>query len=269
MITRKYTHKDEIIFFDEEISIDHQDYNPDWLDNLYKLEEKHFWFIARKEFLLGRFQKYIDRQCKIIEIGAGTGNVTRYLMSNGYTDICVGEMQKNGLEYARSYGIKGLYQFDLLNAPFKNEFEVVGMFDVLEHIENDDLALQNVHNMLQKDGKIILTVPAHQWLWNRDDITHKRRYVKKDLKEKLARNGFKILETKYYFITIMPLLLLRRLLNPDRGDEQTNSGYISMTIYPVVNNILRWVCRWENCMFDFIPNLYGGSLYAIAEKTEL
>jgi nucleoside-diphosphate-sugar epimerase len=115
-------------------------------------EEKHFWFLARKEFILQNAINHIQPNDKIIEIGAGTGNVARYLQKNGYENISVGEMHLNGLKYAQSYGMKECYQFDLLDTPFENEFDTVCMFDVLEHIPDDKLALENVNKMLNGGG---------------------------------------------------------------------------------------------------------------------
>ena len=138
---------DGIKIFDE-ANENHSDYNAKGLDNLYAQEEKHFWFIARKEFILQNFKRYINKNEKIIEIGAGTGNISRFLKQNGYDNISVGEMHINGLKYAKSYSIKKCYQFDLLNTPFKNEFDTVCMFDVLEHIEDDNQALQNIYKSL-------------------------------------------------------------------------------------------------------------------------
>jgi len=153
VITKEYKEVDGIKIFHKNIDDDHKDYNSKGLDKLYGQEEKHFWFIARKEFILKNFQKYINKNSKIIEIGAGTGNVSRYLQKNGYENISVGEMHLNGLKYAQSYGLKELYQFDLLDTPFENEFDVVCMFDVLEHIENDKKALDNVFKMLMGGGR--------------------------------------------------------------------------------------------------------------------
>ena len=183
MIIKDYKEIDGIKIFHENVSENHNDYNSRGLDNLYTQEEKHFWFLARKNFILQNFKKYIHINSRIIEIGAGTGNVSRYLHNNGYKNISVGEMHLNGLKYAKSYGIKDCYKFDLLDTPFENEFDTVCMFDVLEHISNDNQALQNVNKMLKKEGEIVLTIPSHMWLWNRDDAIagHKIRYTKKIL----------------------------------------------------------------------------------------
>ena len=141
MIIRDFSEQDNIKIFDRDIGENHADYNAQGLDNLYAQEEKHFWFIARKEYIFQTIKQFISMNEKIIEIGAGTGNVSRYFQNNGYKNISVGEMHLNGLKYAKDYGVKECYQFNLLNTPFEDEFNAVFMFDVLEHIEEDDFAL--------------------------------------------------------------------------------------------------------------------------------
>ena len=271
MINSEFKEENGIKIFLENVKPDHQDYNAKGLDTLYANEEKHFWFIARKELIFKYINKYINKQDKIIEIGAGTGNVSRYLLKNGYNNISVGEMHLNGLKYAKSYGINNCYQFDILEMPFEKEFDCVCMFDVLEHIEDDNLALKNVNNSLNKNGKIILTVPAHMWLWNRDDTIagHKIRYNKKTLLNKIESNGFKIIKAKYFFISIVPLLLLRTFVKHDnksiiKYDEFNND--ISMN--KIINKILLLISRLENIIIDFLPNYFGGSLLVIAEKNK-
>lgn len=269
MITQEYKELDGIKVFHANQDESHMDYNAKGLDCLYMQEEKHFWFMARKEFILQNIQKHFDTDEKIIEIGAGTGNVSRYLKQNGYENISVGEMHLNGLKYAQSYGIEECYQFDLLDTPFEDEFDCVCMFDVLEHIENDNLALKNVYKMLVNGGKIALTVPSHMWLWNRDDAVanHKIRYTKQQLSERLEKNGFEVLNAKYFFISITPLLYLRRILNKDDGSRTKEEEYNNdISIGSLINNILLFISRAENKLNKFLPNCFGGSLFMIARK---
>lgn len=269
MITKNYTTQDGIKIFNPDICDNHADYNSKGLDNLFSQEEKHFWFIARKEFIYQNLKKKLDKNSNIIEIGAGTGNVSRYLKNKGYENISVGEMHLNGLRYAKEYGIKNCYQFDLLETPFENEFDAVCMFDVLEHIADDTKALCNVHKMLNKNGNIILTVPSHMWLWNRDDSIagHKIRYTKKQLTTILSQNGFEIIKAKYFFMGIIPLLWLRTILNNDDGsivkDDEHN---VDISINPILNKLLLFISRIENKLNSFLPNIFGGSLFIIARK---
>ncbi|PLY04812.1 MAG: methyltransferase type 12 [Arcobacter sp.] len=271
MIIRNYDEIDDIMIFDKEVLSKHSDYNSLGLDNLYMQEEKHFWFIARKEFILQNLKEYINDSEKIIEIGAGTGNVSRYLEKNGYSDISVGEMHLNGLKYAKSYGLKKCYQFDLLNTPFENEFDVVCLFDVLEHISEDKKVLSNVSKMLNSTGKIVITVPSHMWLWNRDDVIsgHKIRYTKKQLIRKLKNSGFEILDARYFFISILPLLFLRKLLNRDSGKVINNEeSNINLSINNLLSNVFLFISRIENKINKFLPNIFGGSLFVIARKND-
>lgn len=269
MITQKYKNENNIKIFHPNIEECHDDYNAQSLNNLYISENKHFWFIARKEFILKQMKKVIDSSSKILEIGAGTGNVARYLMQHGYNNIAVGEMHFNGLKYAKEYGIKECYQFNLLDTPFENEFNTICMFDVLEHIEDDDLALQNVYKSLTNNGNIILTVPSHMWLWNRDDAIagHKRRYTKKVLIDKLHNNGFEILDASYFFMAIIPLLYLRTILNRDDKSKIKNEEFHNdISMNPLLSNILLFISRLENKINNFLPNFFGGSLFIIARK---
>ena len=269
MVTQQYNVVDGIKVFHNNVEEEHKDYNAKGLDSLYQVEEKHFWFIARKEFIYEQIKNIIAKTSNIIEIGAGTGNVSRFLKYKGYKNISVGEMHLNGLKYAKSYNIEECYQFNLLNTPFEEEFDSVCMFDVLEHIKDDDLALQNVYKSLTTNGYIILTVPAHMWLWNRDDAIagHKRRYTKKELVTKLENNNFKVLTAKYFFMFIIPLLYLRTIVNKDDKldiKEEEFDGDISMNT--ILSNILLFISRIENKISSFLPNIYGGSLFVIARK---
>ncbi|OAJ96180.1 class I SAM-dependent methyltransferase [Vibrio bivalvicida] len=265
-----YKVENDIIIYHPEISESHKDYNSKGLTNLYKAEESHFWFLSRKEFIYQQLQPFTLERSKFIEIGAGTGNVTRYLMKKGYQNVAVGEMHLSGLEYAKTYGVNNCYQFDLLRSPFKNEFDTVCMFDVLEHIEDAELALNKVHQMLDQDGHAIFTVPAHSWLWNRDDkiAGHKKRYTKKEIVKELESAGFEVEVARYFFISIVPLLLLRTILNRDTNTPICEDEYHKeIKVGKVTNYILLRLMRLENRMHKYIPNLFGGSLFVVGKKT--
>lgn len=258
-----------IKIYHPDILAEHEDYNSASLNALYKVENSHFWFLTRKEFIYQQLKPLCLEQSKFIEIGAGTGNVTRYLMEKGYQNVAVGEMHLSGLEYARTYGVSNCYQFDLLRSPFENEFDTVCMFDVLEHIDNANLALNKIHQMLTKDGHAIFTVPAHSWLWNRDDkiAGHKKRYTKKEIVEELTKADFKVEVASYFFISIVPLLLLRVLLNRDSSSPVSDEEYTKeIKQNKFLNSILLKIMRVENRIHKFLPNWFGGSIFVIGRK---
>jgi len=254
-----------------QVDDNHRDYPATGLDNLYRSERHYFWLVSRCEYIVEIFKKYVGKHENIIEIGAGTGNVTRNLRAAGYKPA-VGELHLSGLYYARSYGIKECYQFDLYDPPFQKHFDVIGMFDVLEHLDSSVEALKQVNSMLRVNGKLIITVPAHMWLWSRDDkiAEHKIRYTKSTMKDALKASGFEIVEMKYFFIFIVPLLWLRKILHSDLNSEVSAvEKKTDITINPILNKILLGLCRLESKIRRILPNLFGGSLLVVAKKIEL
>ncbi len=204
-----------------------------------------------------------------MEIGAGTGNVTRYLETRGFKNIAAGDIHLSGLKYAREYGIRNCYQFDLLRTPFENEFDAVCMFDVLEHLHEEDNALLNIHRMLTPGGRIVLTVPAHMWLWSRDDriASHKRRYTRKGLIEKAGGEWIPGAKGSVFFYKYCTIALVAYNINRDNNTEVKDEEYSAdISLNPVLNRILLFSSRIENKMSGYLPNMFGGSLLIIAEK---
>lgn len=251
------------------ISDDYENYDAKGLDNLYQFENRHFWFKNRRDVIVRTFGKYVEKTERVIEIGAGTGNVARALVKDGYA-VSVGEIHAAGLEYAKGYGIAERFQMDIFACPFQDEFDVVGMFDVLEHFEDEAAALRNVHGMLKQSGKLIITVPAHQWLWNRDDelALHKRRYTRKHLQEVLTAGGFEVVENRHFFTAIMPLLYLRTFLHRAKGnyDIRTKLQEDVFNMNETINAILDRVSRWENLLMRNRVAFIGGSIICVAQK---
>lgn len=256
-----------VAYFNPEASKNLADYDPAALEIFYQYEKKHFWFRIRKDLIKSVFKKYVKKTDKIIEIGAGTGYISKMLIREGY-NMAVGDIHAKALEQFDNRYFKEKYQFDLNQPPFKKQFDVVGMFDVLEHIENDKLALKKVSTILKDKGKIALTVPAHQWLWSRHDYSHKRRYNLGRIRKLLRINNFKILEAKHFFVSIVPLLLLRSVLQkPEK--EKTSARKLAeeqININPILNNILFIVLFLENKILKIFSPKIGGSILVIAEK---
>lgn len=249
-------------------SADHDDYDATGLDALYEAENKHFWFLSRKERILSVLEKYVPKEKTIFEIGAGTGNVAQYLIQAGY-DVSIGEIHINGLRYAKKYGVSKCYQLDLFDPPFANHFDILAMFDVLEHLNDDVLALQQCRRMAKNNGGLILTVPAYNFLWSRDDACgHKRRYTIKKLNQIVQKAGFKVIYSSYFFSAILPLLILRHFIHHDDGKPAQKKDYSrTIKIYPFLNSFLLAICRFENTISRIKLNIPGGSIIMYAKKT--
>lgn len=276
------------------------------MDMLYLAENKHFWHIARREFIYQEISHILTsyypqdngKNTKILDVGAGTGSVTRHFLSQGFNNIALGEIYPQGLEYAKTYGIKDLYCMDLLDVPFVNEFECIFAFDVLEHIDDDAGALINMKSMLKNNTKslLALSVPAHRWLWNAHDVSvhHKRRYNKKDLINLMKKSGFEIVYARYFFISITPLLWIRSLLHSapypttqdsniaksqtitqhstiDSHTESNNEELRDIPPPSLINNTLLGLCRLENKIQHYLLKNFsipfGGSLLVVGRNS--
>jgi len=102
---------------------------------------------------------------------------------------------------------------DARKIPFEEEFDVIGLFDVIEHIEEDDLVLSQVNSALKSNGVVIITVPQHMCLWSAADeyACHIRRYSKYEIEQKITNAGFEILRSTSFVTLLLPALFLSRM----------------------------------------------------------
>ncbi len=151
------------------------------------------------KWILGKFDKYLMGD--ILEVGCGIGNFTKFLFQYGKVfaiDIDRGlvKIMKTG----NCQGVIGGYgDIEKGRYFFKNRtFDTIVCLNVLEHIKNDKEALQNIYNLLNKDGRLILLVPIHRFLYGSIDeyINHYRRYDSTYLKATLEQIGFKVEKSK-------------------------------------------------------------------------
>ncbi len=259
--------EDGIVLFSPEVLPDHENYRAEGIDALYRVEQVHFWFSHRLQVIRRAFQAYVGHGERILDVGAGTGHTARALQADGYRDISLGELHTNGLRYAKQFGFEQLYQFDVRFPPFVDHFDAIGLFDVVEHTEDDGLVIRNLHAMLRPGGRILLTVPAHRWLWSRvDEISgHHRRYNRKSMAALLRAGGFDVLECRYFFIALAPALLLRSLL-ARRTDWDHVGSDAGMTITGAANTVLGIASRAGDAVLHPLRFTIGGSLLAIARK---
>ena len=256
-----------VVLFDRTVLPDHGDYKAEGLDGLYRFERDHPWFKHRLNVIRKAFAAHVADNEDVLEVGAGTGHTARGLLEDGYVGLSLGEIHLNGLLYAKQYGLKNLYQFDLRSPPFREHFDAVALFDVLEHISEDALAVRNIRTMLRTGGRVLLTVPAHRWLWSRIDelSSHHRRYDRKGLASLLHSAGFDILECRYFFTALVPGLLLRRLLsrNTTWGDVASGCG---LEVSKLSNAVMGLASGPGDALLFPLRKLTGGSLLAVARK---
>jgi SAM-dependent methyltransferase len=190
-------------------------YDPALFARLRRLEGRSFWFRARTDLVIGALERFFPRARDFAEIGCGTGCILEGLASRRPG------LRLTGIDlFAQALAFAGervpqarLVRADARRLPFQPRFDVVGAFDVLEHIREDEAALAEMARLVRPGGGILLTVPQHAGLWSRSDerAGHLRRYTRRGLRDKVRRAGFDVLAVTGFVSLLLPQLADLRL----------------------------------------------------------
>jgi len=244
-------------------------FNPEFFEYLYRHESRYFWFRARNRLINWTLKRYFGRAETMLEIGCGTGFVLDGIHS-AFPGMRLhgSEVLIDGLSFARRRLPEAdLFQMDARRIPYEKEFDVIGAFDVLEHIEEDRDVLGQMFQATKPGGGIIVTVPQHRFLWSAVDeySYHKRRYTRKELVEKIENAGFRIIRVTSFVMLLMPLLLISRFLKCGKSrDYDPNEEF---ELNPALNKAMEIVLSGELVVIKCGISLpFGSSLIAVAQK---
>jgi SAM-dependent methyltransferase len=252
-------------------------YDPRTWELLAEVEEHHFWFRARRRVILSVVRRIVaglPRGYRFLEVGCGAG-----LLLPGLRRLCSGgsvfgmDMHPEGLRLARQRAACPLVRGNLFEAPFSNPFEVIGAFDVIEHLSDDQEALRALHALLAPGGVLLLTVPAHPQLWSYFDefSGHFRRYSPEGLRDLVERSGFQVEYLTEYMTLLYPLLWIGRRLaawrHPSLSAERLSA--MDLKIIPGVNWLLHALVALELPWIVHNRRLpFGASLLCVARRTK-
>lgn len=240
--------------------------------NCLALEADSFWFLHRSRCILAVMRRYAPPGM-LFDIGGGNGYVASDLQKSGLP-VALVEPGRTGVMHARERGVETLVWSSLEDAGFfRNVLPAVGLFDVLEHIQDDRSFLVAINDLLQPGGRVYLTVPAYPGLWSADDdyAGHHRRYSLRSLRQSLESAGFTAVFTSYFFFMLpVPIFLMRTI--PSRlglrkqaawANYQREHKQQSGLTRGLMDRLLAWeLGRLQNG--KLMP--FGGSLLAVAEK---
>lgn len=234
---------------------------------MYELENVHFWFLGKRFFTDVVLSPLKDNIQSILDIGSGTGGMTKFLFR--YGEVTGIEKSKIALGLARKRGVKVLLG-DAQNLPFKNaSFDLVTVFDVLYHRDVDDekKVLSEVRRVLKDKGYLLITDSALSLLkGTHDEATlGVRRYALSQMVKLVKECGFKILKSSYLYFSLFPLVLTKRVLI-DRiwKDKGSDVGRVN----PAINNLLIFILQIEAFFLRFVFFPIGSSVLVFAQKNE-
>jgi SAM-dependent methyltransferase len=198
--------------------------------HLDKLQGRSFWFRSRNKLIQDLIRRYFANAMSVLEIGCGSGFVLSGIRAVlPIARLVASETYVHGLAYAaqRIAPPCEFMQMDARAIPYSTEFDLVGAFDVLEHIDDDSGVIAEVARALRPGGGFLITVPQHRWLWSEHDEAshHRRRYEPGELAGKLRREGFTVLRETSFVSLPLPLMLVSRLMSRRQADHDWQSEF--------------------------------------------
>lgn len=235
----------------------------------HALEENHWWFVARRDIILKLIRKLnIHKTEKILEIGCSGGPLMRSLKNRGFTNLYGIDISHDAIDLCKARNIENVAVMDGAKTQFKNEeFDVIIASDVLEHIEDDSAALAEWYRILKPNGKLLLFVPVHSFLWSSHDEVNKhfRRYAKVLLMNKLEKEHFIWDRISYWnFILFFPIYVLRTLQRLLKRTSVSKNQLHGSNRF--IDAILVTILKMENLLLEFIDFPMGVSLFAVCRK---
>lgn len=230
---------------------------------MHHQEDEHWWFKSRRHILKEVIKSLPRNQnLTILEAGCGTGGNLKMLRDFGKLYAC--EMDDNARGIASARGVCPV-SFGVLpgNVQFDSQFDLVCLFDVLEHVQEDKESIRELSKQLRNGGSLLITVPAHQFLWSSHDIYlhHKRRYSMETIKHLVEQEGLTIRYLSYFNTFLFPCVVGYRLLNKVlRFGMQSDNGTPSR----FVNKVLYFIFSSERWLLPRFKLPFGLSIICIA-----
>jgi SAM-dependent methyltransferase len=236
---------------------------------LAALEAGSFWFRARNRLIIWALSKYCSGFGSFLEVGCGTGYVLAAIAKAFPRAHFHGsEIFSAGLAFAAAREPSAEFmQMDARDIPFVDEFDAIGMFDVLEHIDEDEIVLGQVREALAPNGYMLLTVPQHTWLWSATDdyACHVRRYSANELHAKVRAAGFEILRSTSFVSTLLPAMMVSRWTKKRAASEGDAAAELSMPAW--LNRAFEIMLSTEIWMIRMgLSFPVGGSRLVVARK---
>jgi SAM-dependent methyltransferase len=222
---------------------------------LAALEDTHWWYRERRHLLAKALAGITPGPA--LDIGAAGGGNTRVLRDLGWTPVAM-EYGPDGAEVAHERGLAAV-RADARYLPLADaSLSLVVAFDILEHIEEDDVAVAEIRRVLRPDGTLLIAVPADPRLWSDHDVAvdHVRRYTRETLSSVLQRGGFDIARMASWNVLLRPVVAMRRKRSTGSDLDDLN---------PVVNTALTAIITAERYLP--VKQLPGVSLLVTAHPS--
>lgn len=244
--------------------------DPKEYEKMFHLEDTYWWYQGRKRVvsqLLGLKECAPQKRPRILDVGCGTGLMLQEMQGRAH---CVGmDFSPLSMHFTRKRGIQRLARADAMNLPVReNAVDLITLLDLAEHLERDRDLFHEAYRALKPGGRLVLTVPAHAFLWSEHDeaLYHKRRYSRRVIKERIEEAGFHIHRLTYCITFTFPLIVGFRLLQKVIGKKKSEPSSHLVILPAWANRLLIWSVDLERLLLRFMNLPFGVTLALVAEK---
>lgn len=236
-----------------------------------ELENKHWWFIIRQKIILQTILKFIPAKeigrLKILNVGAASGGSSKWLSQLG--EVISLENDPLFLTHLANQKLN-VINASVIGIPIADDsFDLVCAFDVIEHVEQDQKAVDELIRVCKPGGSICITVPAFQSLWGiHDEVNgHKRRYVKNQFTKLVDHHAIRMLYISYFnTILFIPIFLFRKIQNISKESHLQDSDFKYFKSNIMINGLLKFLFGMELFFLRWIKFSFGVSLIFLIRK---
>jgi len=233
-------------------------------DRMAEHDSTHWWYTARRDILHDYVARYaaLPGDARILEIGCGTGHNLPMLQQFGKVDAIEIDDAARAIASKRLGKPAGSAPLPDLPGVERGAYDMIAVLDVVEHIEDDVAALKAMKDCLKPGGKILIAVPAHQWMWSAHDVVnhHHRRYSKKTLAAAIRAAGLEPRKLGYFNSLLFPLAAAARIAGRIAGRDDSDD---SPPAAPV-NKLFEAIFRTERHLVGRVPMTPGVSILTLA-----
>ncbi len=240
-------------------------------EKMYHLEQTYWWFQGRKRIVMGLLEPFLggdgEKSPRVLDLGCGTGLILDELRRRG-RPIGI-DFSPRALEFCRRRDLDGLVRADVTTLPLRAATaDVITALDITEHVENDDGMIAEIARTLRPGGQVLLTVPAHPFLWSEHDETlwHRRRYTRRSLLALFDGKPLRVRRCTYAItFTFLPIVAYRLFQKMRPGKREPRTHLILLPRW--ANSLLTRVLAFEAWLLKRMNLPFGVSLVLLAERT--